>query len=383
MRKLRVAIVAPSLDILGGQSIQADLLLRAWRGDPDVEAWLVPVNPPIPAPLRWTKRVKYVRTAATECVYIPGLLRDLREADLVHAFSASYWSFLLAPVPAIAAAKALGRPVVLNYHSGEAPDHLSRSAVARSILGRVDRNVVPSNFLVRTFGQFHLAATAIPNVVDLNQFTYRERAQVAPKILSTRNFEALYNVACTVRAFRLIQDRHPDASLTLAGGGSREASLRQLVAELDLRNVTFVGRVSPRRVADLHAAHDVYLQSPNIDNMPLSILQAFASGLPVVTTDAGGIPDLVTHRSTGLMASVDDHEGLAAHVLELVTNPTMASLLAQAAAQTLDQFTWEIVRPQWLRLYESVLAQSAGKLSIGIAPSVAASADGRTIGRQP
>ena len=136
---LKVAIVAPSLDILGGQSVQADRLLKAWAGDADVRAWLVPVNPKPPRGLGFSRNVKYLRTCVTEAVYGPQLLRELRYADVVHVFSASYFSFLLAPLPAIAAAKWLGRPVILNYHSGEAPDHLKRSALARATLARVDR----------------------------------------------------------------------------------------------------------------------------------------------------------------------------------------------------------------------------------------------------
>jgi glycosyltransferase involved in cell wall biosynthesis len=380
MRKLQIAIVAPSLEILGGQSVQADLLIRAWESDPEVEARLVPINPPLPAPVRWAKRVKYLRTIATECAYVPSVFHEIRHADVVHVFSASYWSFLLAPVPAIAAATLRGRPVVLNYHSGEAPDHLARSAVARAILRRVDRIVVPSRFLVRVFGKFELGATAISNIVDLNRFSYRERFRIAPRILSTRSFEDLYNVACTIRAFRLVQDRYPDASLTLAGGGSREGTLRQLVSDLALKNVTFTGRVPPALIAGLYADHDVYVQSPNIDNMPLSILEAFASGLPVVTTDVGGIPDIVTHRETGLMTTADDHEGLAAHVLELTANPSLARALARAAANTRDRYDWNTVRRHWLNLYRDVVPSRASSERI-LAPVPERAADGRREGR--
>src|SRR5688572_2532180 len=107
---IRVAIVAPSLRILGGQAVQADRLLRAWRDDPNVHAWLVPHNP-LPAPwLRGTLDVKYLRTVVTELTYGPLLIRELARADVVHVFSASYTSFLLAPLPAILVARMLGRP---------------------------------------------------------------------------------------------------------------------------------------------------------------------------------------------------------------------------------------------------------------------------------
>src|SRR5262249_36993243 len=152
----------------------------------------------------------------------------------VHVFSASYWSFLLAPAPAVLVARALGRPVILNYRSGEAPDHLKRSALARWVLRRVDRIVVPSRFLVDALARFGLDAPIVPNTADTDRFGYRERLPLAPRLLSTRNFEPLYNVACTVRAFRLVLDREPAATLTLVGGGSEEAALRRLVDEIGL-----------------------------------------------------------------------------------------------------------------------------------------------------
>src|SRR5215213_4933780 len=116
---IRVAIVAASLRILGGQSVQARFLLDQWSQDPEIEAWLVPINPVPPAPFDALLNVKFIRTVATQLAYWPLLWRELRKADVVHVFSASYASFLLSPLPAVIVARLLGKPIVLNYHSGE------------------------------------------------------------------------------------------------------------------------------------------------------------------------------------------------------------------------------------------------------------------------
>lgn len=364
-------MVAPSLRILGGQAVQADRLLRAWRDDPDVDAWLVPVNPLPPRPFHAAARIKYARTVATEITYFPLLLRELRRADVAHVFSASYASFLLAPLPAMLAARMLGRPVVLNYRSGEAPDHLNRSAIARASIRRVDKNVVPSRFLVDVFREFGINAEIIPNLVDLDRFRFRERQPLRPRLLSTRNFDTLYNVECTLRAFRLVQDCRPDASLTLVGGGVEEAALRGLVAALDLRLVTFAGRVRPDDIAQFYAGHDIYLQSPNIDNMPTSVLEAYASGLPVVSTDAGGVPAILTHGVHGLLAPLNDHQALAARVLQLLDAPEHAARMARAAFATCHACTWDVIRGQWLQAYRSVLAPRRLSPAVSSASSVA------------
>jgi len=357
--RLNVAFVAPSLRILGGQAVQADRLLSAWRDDDEICAWLVPVNPTPPGPLRHLTSVKYVRTIATELTYGPLLVRELARADVVHVFSASYSSFLLAPLPAVLVARALGRPVVLNYRSGEGPDHLERSRIARTTLARVERTVVPSRFLAESFARFGIGAAIVPNIVDLERFRFRERVPLAPRLVSTRNFEPLYDVACTVRAFRLVQDRYPAATLTLVGGGSEELSLRRLVGELHLNGVTFTGRVAPEAIARHYDTNDIYVQSPAIDNMPTSIIEAFASGLPVVSTRAGGVPAIVSDGRSGLLADIGDHPALARHVLSLLEDDRLAAALAHAGLAYARTCTWNTVRHQWLDIYRSVTAQSA------------------------
>jgi glycosyltransferase involved in cell wall biosynthesis len=357
--KVQVAVIAPSLRILGGQAVQANRLIRAWQDNPDVDAWLVPVNPLPPPRLRFATRIKYARTIVNELTYFPLLVRELARADIVHVFSASYYSFLLAPLPAILVARALGRPVVLNYRSGEAPDHLRRSPIARAVLARVERNVVPSRFLADVFASFGISATVIPNIVDLERFRFRARVPLRPRLLSTRNFDALYNVACTLRAFRAVQQHRPDASLTLVGGGPQEAYLRALAGELALRHVTFTGRVEPDTIADLYASHDIYIQSPDIDNMPSSVLEAYASGLPVISTEAGGVPAILTHGVNGLLAPLNDHHTLASHVLAVLDDPSLARRLTRAANGACEAYTWSAVKDQWLRVYRSVISVAA------------------------
>lgn len=358
VRRLKVAVVAPSLGILGGQAVQADRLLKCWQDDPEIEAWLVPVNPIPPKPFAGALRVKFARTAATQVTYWPLLLRELRKADVVHVFSASYFSFLLAPLPAVLVARLYGKPVVMNYRSGEAPDHLGRSAIARWVLRRVDRNAVPSRFLQNVFEGFGIASEIVPNIVDLERFAFRPRGALRPHLLSTRNFEALYNVDCTLRAFQLIQAKRPDATLTLVGRGSREHTLRALAHELGLRNVHFAGSVAPSEIWRYYADADIYLQTPNIDNMPASVLEAYASGCAVVSTEAGGVPAILTDGEHGLLAPCDDHRRVADAVLRILDDPDLAGRLARVARESCERYRWTSVRQQWVGLYRSVVRPS-------------------------
>jgi glycosyltransferase involved in cell wall biosynthesis len=368
MSRLRVAIVAPSLDFLGGQAVQARRLIDAWRDDPEVDAWLVPHNPIPPGFLSHARKVKYLRTIVTELTYIPLIFREIARADVVHVFSAAYTSFLLAPLPALLAAKLLKRPAILNYRSGQGPDHLKRSRLARRVIAHTDCTIVPSAFLVDVFASFGLQARAVPNLLDLERFQYRRRTRPGPRIISVRNFEPLYDIACTLRAFQIVQQRRPDASLTLVGGGSGDAALRALARELQLTQVNFAGRVKPDEMPPWYAGHDIYIQSPRIDNAPTSVLEAYASGLPVVSTDAGGVPAILTHGEHGLLAPVGDHQALAAHILRLLDEPELAVRLADQARATCSRHAWPSVRSEWLRTYHGLVSSQA--VAVGNSPAL-------------
>jgi L-malate glycosyltransferase len=363
-RRLKVALVVASLRILGGHSVQAQRLLDGWSNDPDVEAWIVPVDPIPPAPFDRLLRIKFVRTIVTQLLYWPLLVRELRRAHVVHVFSAAYASFLLAPLPAVIVAKLLGKPVLLNYHSAEAPDHLARSGIARFVLTRVvDANVVPSSFLREVFARFGIRAAIVPNSIDTSRFRYRERDPLRPRLLSTRNLENLYNVACTLRACSVVQARYPEATLTVVGYGSQAAALRALATELGLRGVTFAGRVPADQMPRYYDEADIYIQSPAIDNMPLSVLEAFASGLPVVSTGIGGVPAILTDGVHGLLAPENDERALATHILTLLERPDHARAMARAAHATCRHYEWGVVRAAWLAAYRRLARGGASRCS--------------------
>jgi glycosyltransferase involved in cell wall biosynthesis len=350
VRRPRVAFVAPTLDILGGQGVQAAELIAGLRRD-GVAVDVIPINPPFPRPLGWLRRRRYARTLVNQALYLPSLAR-LRRADVVHVFSASYWSFLLAPAPAIMAARALGKRVVLNYRSGEADDHLEHwGALVHPWLSRVDEIVVPSEYLRGVFARHGYRARVIRNVVDTGHFRFRERSPLRPRLLSTRNLEPYYRVDTTLRAFGLLRARHPEATLTVAGYGSLEASLRRLARETGGDAVRFVGRVERASVPALYDAEDIFVNASVLDNQPVSVLEALAAGLPVVSTGVGDIPALVRHGDTGLLVPPEDPPALAAAVTLLLEQPARARELARRGRALVGAFAWPRVREAWAAVY--------------------------------
>ena len=349
---IKVLIVAPSAPLIGGQAVQAARLIEKFGREENLQVELQPINPQFFPSLQ---KIKYLRTIITELKYIFDLFAKIPRYDVIHIFSASYFSFVLAPTPAVLIAKLFGKKTILNYRSGEAEDHLQkwRHSVL-PIIRLFDKIVMPSGYLVDVFAKFDLKAESVFNFVNTQNYRFRQRNSLRPVFLSNRNFEPLYNVACTLRAFALIQERIPEAKLIIAGDGSEKDKIHRLAKELNLKNVEFLGRVSPDEMPELYDQADIYLNSPNIDNMPNSVIEAFAAGTAVVSTNAGGIPYIVENGETGLLTEVNDHADLARQALRLLENDDLAKKIIAKAHENCVKYSWEKVRGQWLTLYSEL-----------------------------
>jgi glycosyltransferase involved in cell wall biosynthesis len=355
MKPPRIALIAPSVDILGGQSVQARAVADGLRRD-GYHVLFVPINPRFPAPLRGLRRLPYARTLVNQALYLPSLAR-LRRADVAHIFSASYWSFLLSPLPAIVLARGLGKRTVLHYHSGEADDHLARwGALVHPWLRLVDEIVVPSEYLRRVFERHGYRTRVVPNVVDTRRFAYRDRVPLRPRLVSSRNLDPYYRVDVTIEAFALVKARHPEATLTVAGDGSEREKLRRLAAAVADGGVRFAGPVAPSAMPDLYAEADIFLNASVIDNQPVSVLEAFAAGLPVVSTATGDIAALVRDGETGLVVPPGDPTAVAKAVTALLEHPDRALGMARRARREVDAYSWPRVRDQWARVYAGAAA---------------------------
>ncbi len=354
IQRRRVLIIGPSLRFLGGQAVQAMRLRDALTADAVVDVSYLVVDPMLPGPFQVLQRIPILRTVVTSLLYAWSLLLNVWKYDVLHVFSASYWSFLLAPTPAILIGRLFGRRVLLNYHSGEADDHLTRWGWhAKPILRMAHAVVVPTDYLVQVFARHGLGAIAVPNHVVTGPQLGERRRRPIPRFFSNRNFETHYNVSAIIDAFAVVRKMLPEAELVVTGGGSQRSALDAKVHDLGLEGVCrFTGPVPPSDMQQLYADADIYVNASLIDNMPLSILEAYSVGIPVITSDAGGIPWIATDRVTALVVPANDVDALASAMSEAVAQYDEALRRAAAAHQYVDQtFSWAAVRSKWQRLY--------------------------------
>lgn len=354
---LRVAIVGPVPPPNGGMAAQTRQLADLLRSE-GADATIVAVN----APYRpsWIRTIPVLRAWFRLGPYLADLWRVAGEVDLFHVMANSGWAWHLFAAPAVWVARIRGVPVIVNYRGGEAGSFLDRSATSVRCTMRVASSlIVPSGFLVGVFQRHGLEARIVPNVVDLAQFrmsNVQEPIAREPHIVVTRNLEQIYDVATAVRAFAEVRRVMHAARLSIAGSGPERMQLERLVADLQLGDaVQFVGRLDrPAMVRLLQTAH-LMLNASREDNMPNSALEALASGVPIVSTDVGGIPYLLEQGRTAILVQAGDYQAMAKAALEVLRVDGVRERLVSEGLSEVRRYTWDAVRPLLADVYHSAL----------------------------
>ena len=348
-RKFAIGLVGPLPPPPGGMANQLRQLARLLETDGQI-VHVVRVNRPFkPA---WIGKLRGVRALFRLVPYLMDLWRTAGRVDVMHVLANSGWSWHLFAAPAVWVARARSVPVIINYRGGGAQRFFEQSWWAvRPTMRRVDLVVVPSGFLRDVFMMFDTKAEVVPNIVNLSSFRSADKASLSekvyePRLLVTRNLEAIYDNATAIRALALVRDECPGATLTIAGDGPARAELQCLVSELGLDEaVKFTGRLDNQLLPSLYREADIMLNPSLTDNTPNSILESFATGVPVVSTRVGGIPYMVEDGKTALLVEPGSPEDMSRAILRLCSEPELFSSLRQNALKHVKQFEWDQVRP--------------------------------------
>jgi glycosyltransferase involved in cell wall biosynthesis len=218
--------------------------------------------------------------------------------------------------------------------------------------------VVPSAFLEGVFRRFGFDSRIVPNIINLQRFAVPRSVGKAnaPHVVVTRNLEPIYDIPTVLSAFARVLKRIPAATLTVAGSGPERQNLENMARDLGIAGaVTFAGRIDNEKIPALYASADLMLNPSTVDNMPISILEAFASGVPVVSTDVGGVPFIAEHERTALLIPARAPERMAEAMIELLLDQDKAQRLSAAASEEVKQYAWPVIREKWLSAYRAAM----------------------------
>lgn len=346
----RLTLVGPLPPPSGGMANQTRQLATLLAAE-GCEVRVVQTNLPyMPA---WIGGVPIIRAAFRLVPHLAHLWQSVRGADVVHVMANSGWAWHLFAAPALWIAVVRGVPVVVNYRGGDADAFFARQfRWVRPSLRRAAEVIVPSGFLRAVFERYGASATIIPNVVNLEAFHPAPEAPRTPHVVVTRNLESIYDVATAIRAFALVARTRPEARLTIAGSGPERAALERIAVEQGVAaSVCFTGRLDHADLPALYRSATLMLNSARIDNMPNALLEAMASGIPIVTTNVGGIPFMVEDSGFALLVPPGDSSAMASAALRIIGDPALGARLVSAGLEASRKYAWPKIRGDLFAAY--------------------------------
>lgn len=283
--------------------------------------------------------------------------RRRHEYDVAQVDVYGTLAFVFAEV-SCAALRLARKPYVLTLHGGTLPERGRRSPRRmRRLLRSAAAVTVPSRYLLDRMAPYRPDLTLLPNAIDVPTSGYRVRRHIVPRLVWIRSFHRLYNPCLAVHTLRLLSRDMPDARLTMLGpdkGDGSLAEIEQLARREGLAaRVELPGRCDKGDVPRWLKGGDIFLNTTNADNAPVSVLEAMASGLCVVSTNVGGLPYLLAHERDALLVPPDDADAMAAAVRRLLTEPELAQTISAGARRKAEQFDWPRVLDQWRQILET------------------------------
>jgi glycosyltransferase involved in cell wall biosynthesis len=280
-----------------------------------------------------------------------------KEYEVAHIAVYSGRAFILAEV-ASRIIRACGRPVVLSLHGGNLPAFARRwPRRVKSLLSSANAVTAPSDYLRNEINPYHSKVQVLPNPLELKNYSYQPRIG-GSRLIWVRAFHEMYNPTLAPKVLALLQKDFPQAHLTMLGPDKGDGSLQRterVAVDLGVQErMSLPGGVAKHQVPEIMGTADIFLNTTNIDNTPISVLEAMGCGLCIVSTNVGGIPYLLEDEFNALLVPPDDAEAMAGAVRRILKDEALATRLSRNSRQTAEKFDWSKSLPKWETLIASV-----------------------------
>jgi glycosyltransferase involved in cell wall biosynthesis len=246
--------------------------------------------------------------------------------------------------------RVLKLPYIPILHGGNLPYRLRHNlGLSQCIFKHAAYNIAPSLYLKDAFeANGYTNVRYIPNSIELSNYPFKQRDFETPKLLWVRSFASLYHPQLAVQVLKALRDQGVDAELCMVGPDSDGtlAEVQALAKRLHVK-VTFTGKLTKPEWTALATDYNVFINTTNFDNTPVSVIEAMALGLPVVSTNVGGMPYLINHEVDGLLVPPMDVKAMVAAILHLFEDPSKREQLIMNARNKVEGFDWEVVKHQW------------------------------------
>lgn len=241
-------------------------------------------------------------------------------------------------------------PYIPILHGGNLPDRLeSNKYLSKNYFNKAITNVSPSLYLLKQFKDYGIYnLTYIPNTIEIKNYQFKNRKSISAKLLWVRSFAEVYNPLLALEIVEKLQNHGIEVSLCMVGP-DKDGSLKQCKNIAVERNlpISFTGILNKSEWIALSKEYDIFINTTNFDNMPVSVMEAMALGLPVISTNVGGLPFLIDHEKDGILVLPNSAEVFKEAIIRLIDHPELSNVLTQNARKKVEGFDWQLIKQKW------------------------------------
>jgi len=278
---------------------------------------------------------------------------NIRKSKLIlidtYSTKAFYFSLLICWL-----ARLFSKPYCPILHGGDLPKRLLNSpGLSHFVFNNSYENISPSLYLKKIFHDFGYKVKYIPNYIDLENYKYKIRTNCKPKLLWVRSFHASYNPEMAIRVLHGLLSKYPKAELCMVGP-EKDGSLKyckKLAEKLNIKkHIFFAGLLPKEEWIELSSEYDIFINTTNFDNIPVSVIEAMALGFPIISTNVGGLKYLHEHMRDALLIDKNDVRAMISCIDDLLNSQGISKMLSENAREKAINFGWNVVKKDWEKL---------------------------------
>jgi glycosyltransferase involved in cell wall biosynthesis len=275
-----------------------------------------------------------------------------RKYNIFHIHGCSFFGFFPIVIGVIIG-RLLKKKIIITYHGGGLEEFINKyKTKVIYYLNKADIITVPSKYLQNILNDNSIKSKYLPNIIRDDNVYFKKRDILKPNLIVTRTLDEVYNIPLAIMAFKDLKKVIPDAKLTIVGDGKLKNEIYELVKKENIDDIEFVGRVPNSKIGEILNTADIFINPSNKDNMPLSLFEALACGLAVISTNVGGIPDYITDGINGFLIELNNKEQLMNKILYILNNQEEVQKIIYNGYQTFEQLTLNNLKSEYLKLYE-------------------------------
>ena len=292
---------------------------------------------------------------------VKSVFKNKNRLDLVlidsYSVKAFWYTYIISKI-----CQRLNIPYIPILRGGGYPDRLKQSPeLCRFIFSNSHKNISPSFYLKKHFEDSGFNVDYIPNFIPIENYKFLQRKNIKPKLFWVRSFHEIYNPLLAIDVLKLLKIKYPDAELCMVGP-DKDGSLKKVTDKASKENLTsslnITGKLTKKEWLELSESYDIFINTTDFDNHPVSVIEAMAVGLPVITTNVGGLPYLVEDNTDGILVDPNDPVKFVKAIENLLTDSDLLCRITKNARKKVEEFDWNVVSKKWFEVIDPLVKKS-------------------------